>query len=154
MLDRPDLAHERDIGVMTELLADDWTAPKWLENSWSHAMEGLVSRADAMLREAPISYRNAARTFRDAMGVRPKQALRLVRFWRALAMLSAGVRSVEVAYRCGYADQSHLNREFSALEGSTPKRWVSRLTSVDRMWWQDHNAHPKDPILRQGPSAY
>jgi AraC family transcriptional regulator len=34
----------------------------------------------------------------------------------------------EIAYAAGYCDQSHLNREFRALAGTTPSDFIARLT--------------------------
>jgi len=39
----------------------------------------------------------------------------------------APARWGEVAHAAGYADQSHLNREFRALAGTTPSDFVRRL---------------------------
>jgi AraC-like DNA-binding protein len=32
----------------------------------------------------------------------------------------------EVATRCGFADQAHLNREWQQLAGSTPREWLAQ----------------------------
>ncbi|MGN0062921.1 MAG: helix-turn-helix domain-containing protein [Nocardioides sp.] len=58
--------------------------------------------------------------FTDEYGVGPKTAARIVRFERAHRMARAGVPYVEVAARCGYADQAHLAHEFAAMAGRTP----------------------------------
>jgi hypothetical protein len=52
-----------------------------------------------------------------AVGLTPKRFLRTTRFQRALALLREGYPPVDVAARCGYADQPHLAREFRAFAG-------------------------------------
>jgi AraC-like DNA-binding protein len=43
---------------------------------------------------------------------------------RAKHLLSAGGQSLaDVAYSCGFADQSHLTRAFGAIVGTTPRRF-------------------------------
>jgi hypothetical protein len=39
-------------------------------------------------------------------------------------MVRRGIPAVEVAQRCGYADQSHLVREWRRHTGTTPGRWA------------------------------
>jgi len=51
----------------------------------------------------------------------PKAVARILRFQRALRLLSEGRALADVAYYCGFADQPHLNREFRALAGGTPR---------------------------------
>lgn len=53
-------------------------------------------------------------------GLGPKRLARVARFGRAQQLQDAGVPLVEVAHRAGYADQSHLNRDWRALAGQTP----------------------------------
>ena len=58
--------------------------------------------------------------FKNQVGVSPKRAARIVRFDRALRLVSAGVSLAAVAADCGYADQSHLNRDFLEFAATTP----------------------------------
>jgi AraC-like DNA-binding protein len=48
---------------------------------------------------------------------------RLGRFETSRALLGR-LPLAEVAHRCGYADQSHLSREWSALAGCSPTTWL------------------------------
>ncbi len=78
---------------------------------------------DRLARHAGLSARQLERQFLDGVGLSPKRFLRTTRFQRALAMLRGGHAPVEVAARCGYADQPHLAREFRAFAG-VPARKV------------------------------
>lgn len=63
------------------------------------------------------------RSFRQQVGMNPKEYGRVVRFQKALWMLQRGVSNyADIAADCGYADQSHMIREFKAMSGHTPKR--------------------------------
>ena len=71
------------------------------------------------------SARHLTNRFRAEVGLRPKETARVVRFDRARRMLYAGVRLGDVAAEAGYFDQAHLNREFHALAGLSPTRWMA-----------------------------
>ena len=61
--------------------------------------------------------------FRDAFGVSPKIYARLLRFARALALLD-GARPrtlAALALDAGYYNQPHMNAEFRALSGLSPR---------------------------------
>jgi AraC-like DNA-binding protein len=58
--------------------------------------------------------------FRAEVGLRPKEAARVARFDRARRALGPGSRQADLAAVHGYADQSHLVREFRAFAGCTP----------------------------------
>lgn len=59
-------------------------------------------------------------------GIGPKDAGQVLRFDRARKMMTAGhTLLTDIAAACGYADQSHLNREFRALAGTSPRQWLS-----------------------------
>jgi methylphosphotriester-DNA--protein-cysteine methyltransferase len=62
------------------------------------------------------------------VGLPPKTVARLLRFqWVRERIQSAPGQWGEMAYAAGYADQSHLNREFRELAGTTPTDFVRRL---------------------------
>ena len=63
---------------------------------------------------------------RAEIGVGPQEWRRLARFERSHALVRAGRPLVEVAATCGYADQSHLTREWVALAGCSPTAWRRR----------------------------
>lgn len=65
------------------------------------------------------------RSFRDAVGMPPHAYLTQVRSNHARDMLLRGVPVSSAAYRCGFADQSHLTRTFKRIFGVTPGAYVS-----------------------------
>lgn len=77
----------------------------------------------SLAAELDVSNKHLSTLFRREIGITPKAAARLLRFETALAALQAGrVRSLaDLAYACGYADQSHFNGEFRAMSGQSPK---------------------------------
>ena len=78
---------------------------------------GRVDRAAAALG---VSERWIQRTFREALGVRPKQLLGVHRRHRSLTAVQqpSGASSVE-----GYADQAHQIRDWRTHLGVTPGRY-------------------------------
>ena len=65
------------------------------------------------------------RSFRDAVGMPPHAYLTQVRSNHARDLILRGVPVSTAAYRCGFADQSHLTRTFKKIFGVTPGAYVS-----------------------------
>ncbi len=77
---------------------------------------------NVLANDACLSRKQYERVFREQVGMNPKEYARVVRFQKALWMLQRGSRNyADIAVDCGYADQSHLIREFKAMSGHTPK---------------------------------
>ncbi len=64
-----------------------------------------------------------ARHFRASFGTSPYNYLVMRRLDRARAMLRSGSEIADAAAACGFADQSHLTRQFRKAFGVTPGRW-------------------------------
>jgi AraC family transcriptional regulator len=65
-----------------------------------------------------------ARTFRAHYGTTAGTYLREVRVRRAADALARSSAALsQIALDCGFADQSHFTRVFSAVHGLTPRRW-------------------------------
>jgi transcriptional regulator GlxA family with amidase domain len=68
----------------------------------------------------------------------PAEPLR--RFHRARDLLvrqaaTGGLRLADLAASCGYFDQAHLAREFRALAGCPPSRWLAEeFRNVQAIW--------------------
>ena len=62
-------------------------------------------------------------SFRDGIGLPPKAVARLLRFEHAREL--AGTMSWgELAFECGFSDQSHLIAEFRRITGRTPETFL------------------------------
>jgi AraC-like DNA-binding protein len=79
----------------------------------------------ALAAEVEWSARHLTNRFQAEVGLRPKEAARVVRFDRARRRLAPGVRLADVAAAAGYFDQAHLAREFRAFAGCSPSRWMA-----------------------------
>jgi AraC-like DNA-binding protein len=82
------------------------------------------ARIDAIAGRSGTTTRQLQRRFKDRVGVAPKVLARILRFQRTLLHRASGGPSrtdwVRVAVECGYADQSHLIRDYAAFAGDTP----------------------------------
>lgn len=77
----------------------------------------------AVADEVGYTRRHLTTLVRAECGVTPKQLQRIGRFERSRSLLGRWALA-EVAARCGYADQSHLTREWVALAGCPPSTWL------------------------------
>jgi len=82
---------------------------------------GRASIADLATRVG-VTPRHLQRRFADHVGVSPKVLARILRFQNTLRHRTAStpIEWARVAIDCGYADQSHLIREYAVLAGETP----------------------------------
>ena len=67
---------------------------------------------------ACLSSKQFGRIFADYVGTTPKEFIRIVRMQRALSMLQqdATIPFVQVAYECGFSDQSHMIKESQKMQ--------------------------------------
>ncbi len=98
-----------------------------VERAWSRLCEtsGQLPVAE-LAAELGCSRRHLTARFREQVGQPPKVVARLLRFKRVLRLLDAEPRRwADIAFECGYCDQSHLNRDFRDLAGMTPGAYVA-----------------------------
>lgn len=96
------------------------SAWSWLELTRPRAAGGKL--AD----ELGWSQRRLELAFREQIGLTPGAIVRMARFRRAVGLLVRGELALaELADHCGYYDQSHFNREFRAVTGTSPQRYLS-----------------------------
>jgi AraC-like DNA-binding protein len=82
-------------------------------------------RVEDVARDVALSPRQLRTLMRAELGVSPKQLCRSFRFDHVIAHLAAGRSNLAtVAALTGYADQSHLTREFQQMAGCTPSHWL------------------------------
>lgn len=88
----------------------------------AHLGEG-ISLAQ-MASDCGLSVSHFARAFRYSTGVPPHQWLIQRRVDRAKDLMrTTSSPLVEIAFACGFSDQSHFTRVFSQVTGKTPSQW-------------------------------
>lgn len=89
--------------------------------AWDRLSAGPV-RIDALADEVGWSRQHLNARFSAQIGLNPKTVGRITRLNRVMALLNraSSLSWPEIAYRGGYSDQAHLNRDFKALTGCTP----------------------------------
>lgn len=105
---------------------DEDPAPEWLVRA-TEVISDLSSTPGLEVRTIaatvgvhPVSL---ARRYRRHFGLSPAAAIRQDRAARAAAALVRECDLADLAIRMGYADQSHLSREFREIYGVTPGRY-------------------------------
>jgi AraC-like DNA-binding protein len=81
----------------------------------------------ALATEVGWSRQHLGSQFQREFGLSPKRVARVIRFESAHRLLAASPRSriADIAARCGYYDQAHLDRDWRALTGLSPTAWLS-----------------------------
>lgn len=81
-------------------------------------------RIELLAAEHNISKRQFERRFKDLAGLSPKLYSRVVRFQAATQFKLWAMHDLtEIAYACGYYDQSHFINDFREFSGYTPKEY-------------------------------
>ena len=90
----------------------------------AHLQHGATATSTASLAElatlAGMSRYQLIRAFRAATGMTPHAYQLNLRVNQARALLRSGEGMADIAYRLGFADQSHFQRVFKAFAGVTP----------------------------------
>jgi AraC-like DNA-binding protein len=87
--------------------------------------EGLDIDLETLASKVGLSRFQALRAFKRRYGLPPHAYQLCLRVARARTMLNAGAPPADVAVRCGFVDQSHLNRHFKRHLGVTPMQYAN-----------------------------
>jgi len=87
--------------------------------------EGLDIDLETLASKVGLSRFQALRAFKRRYGLPPHAYQLCLRISRARSMLAGGAAPADVAVRCGFVDQSHLNRHFKRQVGVTPMQYVN-----------------------------
>jgi AraC family transcriptional regulator len=86
-------------------------------------LTGGITLAD-LAKACELSIRHFTRAFRASTGMSPHAWLLQLRLQRAKQLLANPRRMlVDIAFECGFADQSHLTRVFQRSVGLSPGAW-------------------------------
>jgi AraC-like DNA-binding protein len=134
----------RDAARLRERLADAATLEKQLDamESWLLARLPRVRGVHPVVADAVGRFHASARVgdaversgyshrafltlFREAVGLAPKTFCRVLRVQRAIHALGEGCSLAGAAADAGYADQAHFARDFAAIAGVAPSRYLA-----------------------------
>lgn len=92
--------------------------------------KGLID-VDSLSREACLSRKQLERVFTKHIGSTPKQYLKTVRLQLSLQIKCKDKyrNLTQLAYDCGYYDQSHFINEFKTQTGYTPRQYFENYDS-------------------------
>ena len=68
-----------------------------------------------------------ARQFRAAFGTSPGRFRTMRQLDQVRGLVKSGNSLADAALAAGFADQSHMSRQFKRAYGLTPARWVAAL---------------------------
>lgn len=118
--------------VLGPRLDFDLQPPAQVRRAWALlCRSGGTKPVSAIARDVGWGERHLANRFRTEIGLTPKTAARVIRFYRTRRDLQrsaqAGLRPAlaEAAASHGYFDQSHLVRDFTQFSGLAPSAWLS-----------------------------
>jgi len=115
--------------------ADAWLAKRY--RSELAAPGEFVALVEKLQSQPAVKLNDAAQTvgssqkhlihqFKKYVGITPKQYQRILRFNDVFAQMQGDqfVSWSDIAYRCGYSDQSHFIREFKTFSGFNPESFL------------------------------
>lgn len=100
-----------------------------------------VSRpVNLLAREMGLSVRQFERRCLASLGMPMREYRKLARYSAAMTALmlqgAAPPSLASLAHDAGYVDQSHFTRDFSAMVGQPPGRYIQRRTEAQYQLWQ------------------
>jgi AraC-like DNA-binding protein len=122
--------NERLINVLNEWIMGYLAKRSLSEISQWNRLEqkfGIISLpvSELLNRYVGYTHKHAIQLIKNNSGLAPKHIQKVNRFNRAIRIISSSFQSWgQVANEVGYADQSHLIREFRLFSGYTPEEYL------------------------------
>ncbi len=124
-------------------LAEQWlnlqyknelTAPGELQSAIQQLKLEPVAHFNKVLDNYPKTQKHLIDLFKKHVGTTPKYYQRILRFNDILQRIQhkQKVSWTDIAYNCGYSDQSHFIKEFKHFSGFNPQEFIE----------QEHNKQP------------
>ena len=135
IIDEAMAAEEPQPGMPLALATGDALVRKAL-NVMQQSIDAPLSIARVVDR-LEVSRRKLERHFREALGMTPLQADRIIRIEQAKHLLKSTRRTAtQIAADTGFCDLPHLIRVFRTAEGMTPEafRMAARGSARDASW--------------------
>jgi AraC-like DNA-binding protein len=102
---------------------------RWAKELLAGDLSGSLRLAD-LARECGLSTSQFSRAFRRTVGETPHRWLIRQRIERAKVLLNGSESTLaDIALACGFSDQSHFTRSFTARTGISPGRWRRSVAS-------------------------
>ncbi len=126
-----------DLFLMNKLKNISKKSVSFIERIDSYIKEGNLS-VDDLVRCSNVSYRTIHRFFTRNFGIGPKEYLKLIRFNRVCCLLKNKSFNdwTEIAFKCGYYDQSHFIHDFKTFMKISPEEFADKLNS------RQYDSHP------------
>ncbi len=91
------------------------------------AHPAMQTPASTLERLAGLDRFSIARQFRKAFGTSPDRYRTMRRLELARSAIESGIPLARAAAQAGFADQSHMTRQFKQTYGLTPARWAKTV---------------------------
>jgi AraC-like DNA-binding protein len=78
------------------------------------------------------SQKHTIKLFKENVGVTPKEFLRVIRFQKAIQQIEnqISVDWSQIAFDCGFYDQSHFIADFKRFSGFTPSEYINKKGDI------------------------
>jgi AraC-like DNA-binding protein len=97
-----------------------------VSEAWALLVQsGGTSTIGEIARDVGWSHKHLITRFKEEVGVAPRLAGRLLRLARVWRVINSDQSWARIAAESGYADQSHLVREFRQFTGTTPSALIT-----------------------------
>ena len=128
------------------LICNKWLSQRYSESHRPHTAVSLVcdqiktyenielNNVTSLISQTGLSKKHFIQLFKKYVGLIPKQYQRIVRFNGILSLIQENkkVEWTQIAYSCGYYDQSHFIKEFKLFCGINPSIFIKNYKEIDR----------------------
>jgi len=114
-----DYSDVEPLGFPRELSTDIIAVSDYIDK---HYMANI--KLDQLSQITGLSKYHLVRCFTREMGISPYSYLETIRINNAKKLLEKGTTPSEVAFQCGFSDQSHFTKFFKKMIGLTPKQYM------------------------------
>ncbi len=85
---------------------------------------GFIS-IKSLAKKLNISESHLRLKFNEEIGMSPKEYSKILRVKHISNLITSEIKLTELAYQLGYFDQSHLIKDFKAVTGFSPKKYLN-----------------------------